>query len=134
MKYILYTLLLTCTIKLCNAQKVQSIEFNLYTDSLKKNNIHNYINVDAKLTNGRYAPLANNKQIVLSSSYGKWEGNYLIIDNDYKKDSVVVTAVLLEDKTVTKSVTIYIKKSVFEGKVKTAAELAEELDRPRKKK
>ena len=34
------------------AQKVDSIYFHLYTDSLKKG-VYNYINVDARLQNGR---------------------------------------------------------------------------------
>ena len=35
------------------AQKVDSIYFNLYTDSLKKGQ-HNYINIDGKMSNGRW--------------------------------------------------------------------------------
>jgi len=42
------------------AQKVDSIYFNLYTDSLKKGQ-HNYINMDGKLSNGRWMPLTAKK-------------------------------------------------------------------------
>ena len=38
------------------AQKVDSIYFHLYTDSLKKGQ-HNYINVDGKLSNGSWMPV-----------------------------------------------------------------------------
>ncbi len=42
-----------CNVK---AQNIDSIYFHLYTDSLKKE-VHNYINVDGLLQNGRYLPL-----------------------------------------------------------------------------
>ena len=46
-----------CTLSICaRAQKVDSIYFNLYTDSLKKQ-VHNYINVDGKFSNGSWLPL-----------------------------------------------------------------------------
>lgn len=90
------------------AQKVDSICFHLYTDSLKKS-VHNYINVDGKLSNGRYIPLGS-KEVKFSSSYGVWDGSSLIIDPSYKKDSVVVTAYLIEKPELKQTVTIYIKK------------------------
>jgi hypothetical protein len=40
------------------AQKLDSIYFNLYTDSLKKGT-HNYINVEGKYKNGRILPVDN---------------------------------------------------------------------------
>ncbi|MBL0056604.1 MAG: hypothetical protein IPP31_10530 [Chitinophagaceae bacterium] len=36
-------------------QKVENIYVNLYTDSLKKGTF-NYINIDGKLSNGRFIP------------------------------------------------------------------------------
>jgi hypothetical protein len=115
-----------------SAQKIESIHFNLYTDSLKKG-VHNYINVDGKMNNGRFIPL-DNKQIIFSSSYGKWEGNSLIIDPSYKKDSLVVTAVLKEDTSIVKTITIYMKKNLFEGKLKTEEEIIKDYSAPKKKK
>ena len=48
------------------SQKIDSISFHLYTDSLKKGQ-HNYINVDGKLSNGHWQPLTS-KEIQFSSS------------------------------------------------------------------
>lgn len=114
------------------AQKVESISFNLYTDSLKKN-VHNYINVDGKLSNGKYMPL-DATHLTFISNYGIWEGNSLIIDSSYKKDSVVVTVTLKQNTTVTQSITIYLKKNNTAPKLKSEQEILNELDKPRKKK
>jgi len=109
------------------AQKVEDIYFNLYTDSLKKG-VHNYINVDGKLSNGNFYPLMAS-EVVFSSSYGKWDGNNLLIDSAYCRDSVVITAALKENPKVRKSVTIYMKKILIEPPLKTAEELMEEWKR-----
>ena len=113
------------------AQKIESIWFNLYTDSLKKG-VHNYINVDGKLDNGRYTPL-DNKQITLTSNYGVWQGNDLIIDSSYNKDSVVVTAVLKSDVSITKSVTIYMKRNLTPERLPTEAEVLQSKPARKKK-
>ena len=55
MKRISLLILSLFCIFLANAQKVDSIFFHLYTDSLKKGT-HNYINVDGKLSNSRWHP------------------------------------------------------------------------------
>src|SRR4051794_39660310 len=99
---------LTLFFSSARAQKIDSIYFHLYTDSLKKG-FHNYINVDGKLSNGRYLPL-NNKQLDFWCNTGTWDGNDLIIDRSYKGDSVVVKATLKEQPQLSKTVTIYIKK------------------------
>ncbi len=106
------------------AQKVESIYFNLYTDSLKKG-VYNYINVDGKLSTGSYLPLMSD-EIVLSSTYGKWDGNSLIIDKGSKVDSVVITAALKIRPDVKKVVTIYVKKIEVEPPLKTEEELLNE--------
>lgn len=106
------------------AQKVDSIYFNLYTDSLKKG-VHNYINVDGKLTDGTYQPLMSN-EVVFTSSAGRWDGNSLIVDTAFKQDSVVITASLKEHPEIKKNVTIYLKKIVTEPPLKTEKELLEE--------
>lgn len=113
------------------AQKIESIQFNLYTDSLKKG-VQNYINVDGKLTNGRYTPL-DTKKITLSCNTGRWEGNNLIIDSAYNKDSVVVTASLKEDKTIKETITIYLKKKLTEAVLKTEAEILEGMKKKKSK-
>jgi hypothetical protein len=106
------------------AQKVESIYFNLYTDSLKKG-VHNYINVDGKLSTGSFYPLMAS-EVVFSSSAGRWEGNSLIIDTSFKNDSVVITASLKANPSISKNVVIYLKRSSFEGIIKSEQELLEE--------
>ncbi len=108
----------------CRSQKVDSIYFNLYTDSLKKG-VYNYINVDGKLSNGSFLPLMSD-EVVFSSSAGKWDGNSIIIDRDNKLDSVVITAALKQRPEVKRTVTIYIKKVEFDPPLKTEKELLEE--------
>ena len=114
-----------------SAQKIESIDFHLYTDSLKKG-IHNYINVDAKLSDGSYRPLTD-KQLNFSCNTGTWQGNDLIIDSSYNKDSVVVTASLKDDAAIKKTVTIYMKKNLNEGKLKSEEELMKEWNNNSKK-
>ncbi len=113
------------------AQKIDSIYFNLYVDSLKKS-IHNYINVDGKLADGRFIPL-DSKQITFSSNYGKWDKNSLIIDSAYNFDSVVVHVCLTEQPLLKKSVTLYIKKVQLDYPLPTADELLEKWRREGKK-
>jgi hypothetical protein len=103
------------------AQKVDSLFFNLYTDSLKKG-VHNYINVDGKLSNGQWLPLTE-KQLIFSSTYGKFEGNSLIIDTSFKGEKVTIKITLRADTTVSKETTIYIKKLSGNEKLKTVEEV-----------
>lgn len=93
---------------LVKAQKVDSIYFHLYTDSLKKGQ-HNYINVDGKLSNGRWMPLTA-KEIVFTSSEGTFNGNELFIPDHFKPDKVTVKAVLRSNPAVWKEITIWIKQ------------------------
>lgn len=74
------------------SQQVDSIFFHLYTDSLKKGT-HNYINVDGKLSNGRWMPLTA-KDITFSSSACSFSGNELIIPADCKEEYIIVKAAL----------------------------------------
>ena len=90
------------------AQKYENIYFHLYTDSLKKG-VYNYINVDGKLANGKFLPLGSD-EVQFSSSYGKWDGNSLIIDSSYTRDSVVVSAYLKSKPSLKLTTTIFIKK------------------------
>lgn len=106
------------------AQKVDGIYFNLYTDSLKKG-VHNYINVDGKMTSGQYRPLMSD-EITFTSTAGKWDGNSLIIDRASKVDSVVITASLKSRPAISKSICIYVKKVEVEAALKTEDELLKE--------
>lgn len=106
-----------CTLK---AQKVDSLFFNLYTDSLKKG-VYNYINVDAKLSNGNWFPLTD-KELLFSSSAGTFDRNNLIIDTSYKGELVKIKAVLKSDPKVWREITVYIKKYIVEEKLSTSAD------------
>ena len=114
------------------AQKVDSIYFNLYTDSLKKG-VHNYINVDGKLSSGIYQPLMAD-EVVFSSTAGAWDGNSLILEKDSKIDSVKVTAYLKKQPTLKKSITIYVKKIETEPPLPTEKELLDEWQKKGKQK
>lgn len=114
------------------AQKVDSIYFHLYTDSLKKGT-HNYINVDGKLSNGQWRPMTA-KDIRFSASDGKFSGNELIIPMDFVADKITVKAVLKSNPSVSIEKTIWIKKKP-DGELPTQEEVLREFRKkqPRKK-
>jgi hypothetical protein len=101
-------LLFILSIGFLRAQKIDSLFFNLYTDSLKKGS-WNYINVDAKLSNVTYMPLTS-EQLNFKVSNGKLQGNSVWIDWGFTDDSVVVEVSLKKDPTVRRSITIWLKK------------------------
>jgi len=90
------------------AQKIDSIYFHLYTDSLKKGT-HNYINVDGKTSDGRWRPLTA-KDLTFTSSYGTFDGNELILPDEVTVEKLTVKAVLKSDPKNWKEITIWIKK------------------------
>ena len=90
------------------AQQVDSIYFNLYTDSLKKG-VYNYINVDAKLRNGQWLPLTT-KELKLEAGAGRFEGNSLIIDTAFTGTAIRVKATLLADPRIYREIQIPIKR------------------------
>jgi hypothetical protein len=90
------------------SQKIDSIAFHLYTDSLKKGQ-HNYINVDGKLSNGQWQPLTQ-KELQFSASACEFQGNELIIPLDFKGEKIKIRAELKTDPGIRKEVTIWIKK------------------------
>src|SRR6476659_431949 len=91
------------------SQKIDSISFHLYTDSLKKGQ-HNYINVDGKLSNGQWQPLTS-KEIRFSSSACEFQGNELVIPPDFKEQKIKIKAEFKSDPAIWKEVTIWIKKA-----------------------
>ena len=113
------------------AQKIDSIYVNLYTDSLKKGT-YNYINVDGLLSNGKYIPLDSN-HIIFSSSYGKFYGNNLFIENKSYNDAVTISVRLKDNPAVQKQFILFIK-SKEEEKLKTTEELLQEMKLQQKKK
>ncbi|MEI9944866.1 MAG: hypothetical protein WDN26_11670 [Chitinophagaceae bacterium] len=102
------------------AQKVDSIYFHLYTDSLKKGT-HNYINVDGKLSNGRWMPLTS-KEIEFSSSACEFLGNELVVPPDFTQEKITVKAVLKNNPSVWLEKTIWIKKKPDPDKLPTKEE------------
>ena len=110
-----------------SAQKVDSIYFHLYTDSLKKG-FYNYINVDGKLSDGSWTPL-DSTQILFISDAGFFKGNDLFIDSSYKGETVRVKAVLKSNPSIHKEVVIYIRKRGFTEPLKTNEEIMDEMRR-----
>ncbi len=110
-----------------SAQKVDSIYFHLYTDSLKKG-FYNYINVDGKLSDGSWAPL-DSTQVLFISDAGFFKGNDLFIDSSYKAETVRVKAVLKSNPSVHKEVVIHIRKRGFTEPLKTNEEIMDEIRR-----
>lgn len=107
MKRVLLLLVIIATSSPLFAQKVDSIYFHLYTDSLKKGQ-HNYINVDGKMSNGRWMPLSS-KDVELSCSSARFEGNELVIPENFSAPKVTVKAVLKSNPAVWIEKTIWIK-------------------------
>jgi hypothetical protein len=116
---------------LAKAQKVDSIYFNLYTDSLKKQ-VHNYINIDGKFSNGSWLPLTD-KDILFSSSAGKFEGNSLILDSSCTDKKVTIKAILKSNPAIWREITVYIKTTADNERLKTMEEVLQPSN-PRKKK
>ena len=91
-----------------HAQKIDSIAFHLYTDSLKRGT-YNYINVDAHLSDGTWLPLTE-KDVEFVSSAGKFDKTCLVLDRDFTQKFVTVRAFLKADSLKQITRTIYIKQ------------------------
>jgi hypothetical protein len=128
MKQFLLLTTLIGSVIVSNAQKVDSIFFHLYTDSLKKGT-HNYINVDGKTSDGKWKPLTG-KDIEFSTTYGKFDGNELILPDDPVVDKLTVKAVLKTNPAIWKEVTIWIKKTPDPEILPTKEEILR--DKPKK--
>jgi hypothetical protein len=134
MKKTILLFLFFAAAKLGSAQKVDSIYFHLYTDSLKKG-YFNYINIDGKMTDGTWIPLSANDLIltVEKDTALRFEKNDLFIDSSYTKETVTVKAVLKENPKVWKEVTIYIRKRGFDEPLKSNQEHLDDLKNERQK-
>ena len=115
-----------------SAQKIESIYFNLYTDSLKKGGIHNYINIDGKTADGKWQPLSS-KEIQFSASCGTFEGNDLILPDSPIHEKVTIRATLKSNPEVWKETTIWIKKKRDSEILKTSEEILEDMKKDSKK-
>ena len=108
MKIYLLLLFILCSL-FTQAQKVESIYVNLYTDSLKKGTF-NYINIDGKLSNGKYLPL-DSSNLIFWASAGKFSGNSLWIERDLKAEKVDIKVSLRNNPAIIKEFSIYIKQN-----------------------
>ena len=124
MKKIIFLIVILAAASPLFAQKVDSIYFHLYTDSLKKGQ-HNYINVDGKMSNGRWMPLTS-KDIQFSCSSATFEGNELVIPTDFKEEKVTVKAVLKSNPSVWIERTIWIKTKP-DGDLPTKDEIMKDI-------
>jgi len=111
------------SISFANAQKSDKIYVNLYTDSLRKGS-YNYINADG-YANGRYYPM-DSTEIIFWADEGKFSGNSLVLDKDFKKDRVLIRLTLRKNPKVVEEFTMYVKKKPDEA-LKTEEELMKEL-------
>ena len=103
------------------AQQLQTITFNLYTDSLKKG-FYNYISVDGQFADGRWLPL-DSTHLIFVTNTGHFKGNDLFIDSTYKADSVKIKVVVRNNPTLWKETIIYIRKRGFDEPLKTDEEI-----------
>jgi len=106
---------------LSNAQKIDSIFFHLYTDSLKKGT-HNYINIDGKLADGKWKPLSA-KEITFTASYGTFEGNELVLPAEPTVEKLTIKAVLKSNPASWKEITIWIKRKPDDELLPTTDEI-----------
>ena len=127
MKNLFSILLLIIASKTADAQKLDSLYFNLYTDSLKKGTF-NYINVDGRFSDGRYLPLTT-KELIFTCDAGKFEGNSLYLDTSVKLEKVIVKVSLKSDPAITRERTIFIKKYEDSSGVKTMEEVMQQKRR-----
>lgn len=104
-----------------NAQKIDSIFFHLYTDSLKKGT-HNYINVDGKLSDGKWKPLSA-KDVSFTTSYGTFDGNELILPDPCMVEKLTIKAVLKSNPSLSKEITVWVKKKPDDEMLPTSQEV-----------
>jgi len=116
----LFTILILSAF-LSNAQKIDSISFHLYTDSLKKGT-HNYINVDGKTSDGKWMPLTA-KDITFTTSYGTFEGTELVLPDNPTVEKLIIKAILKTNPKLWKEITIWIKKKPDDEMLPTTEEV-----------
>lgn len=120
-KFILITIFIFIGGMRLSAQTLDSIFFNLYTDSLKKGT-YNYINVEGHFTDGTFLPLGE-KELKFSASEGKFTGNSLFIDSSFSGDRITIKAVVIRNARLAIETAIYIKKSPDDEKLPTMEEV-----------
>jgi hypothetical protein len=127
-------LLFFAAVKFSNGQKIDSIYFHLYTDSLKKG-FYNYINVDGKTADGKWMPLTSNEITFISNdTLLRFHDNDLFIDSAYTQETVTVRAALKNNPKVWREVVIYIRKRGFDEPLLSNEEILREYNKPGGKK
>ena len=132
MKKAFFGIMTTICALSANSQKIDSIYFHLYTDSLKKG-VHNYINVDAKMSDGKWRPLSA-KDLIFTTSYGTFEGNDLVLPDQPTEEKVKIKATLRSDSAVWKEMTIWIKKKPDDEALPTTEEILKDMKKGKVKK
>lgn len=108
MRTLFLLLLLAFGAPALRAQTVDSIAFHLYTDSLKKGQ-YNYINVDGKLSNGRWRPLTS-RELEFTCPEAAFSGNELILPDDFPHEKVTITATLRQNPALRIHRILWVKK------------------------
>src|SRR5688572_28316432 len=121
LKIILLNVLFLSALTIVRGQKLDSIFFNLYTDSLKKGT-YNYINVVGRYSDGRYLPLGP-KELKFSASGGKFTGNSLYIDSSFAHEKVSVRAEATGHPGLIEETVIWIKKYEMNERLPTVEEI-----------
>jgi hypothetical protein len=131
MRIVLFLVFLILARTGLQAQNIQTITFNLYTDSLKKG-FYNYISVDGQFSDGRWLPL-DSTHLIFTANTGHFKGNDLFIDSAYKADSVRVKVMLRNNPLLWKETIIYIRKRGFDEPLKTDEEILNQPPRRQRK-
>jgi hypothetical protein len=121
MKKIVAILLLISAYQISAAQKIVSIHFNPYTDSVKKGFFY-YISVDAKLDNGKWKPLSEN-EVTITASNGTLDGSNLFVPKTCMDTSIAIKIILKKDTSVFLNVVAPIRKRIEEEKLTTTEEV-----------
>lgn len=89
-----------------SGQVPDSLFFNLYTDSLKIGTF-NYINVVGQFKTG-FQPMTE-KELIFLADTGRFFGNSLFIDSNFKGDRVRITVSLRADTSKKKELILFVK-------------------------
>ena len=139
MQKIILLLLCVFLFRAVPAQKIETIAFNLYTDSLKKG-FYNYINIDGKYSDGRWLPLGTDEvDLMVQTNKANekavfFNGNSLFIDSAYTADTIKIRAVLKSNPAIWQEVTIYIRKRGFDEPLKSDEDILNEMRTTKKPK
>jgi hypothetical protein len=74
------------------------------------------------------------KEINFTASSGSFDGNSLFIDSSFNGKKITVKAILKQNPLIHREVTIYIKTTIHDEKLKTTDELLKEWEKKAKEK